>query len=76
MVFKTGDKVALASDHSFHGRVVAISGDGKKIFVRWWNREVGQYSPGSLLPLAVVKAMDDADRLTDDGSLDPEEAWR
>ncbi len=47
--FKTGDKVVLASDRLLHGRVAAISGDGKKVFVRWWNREVEILSPDKLL---------------------------
>ncbi len=74
--FKTGDKVVLASDHMRHGRVVAVSGSGKKVFVRWWNREVGQYSPRSLLLREVARAIDEADELTERGRRDPEEAWR
>ncbi len=58
--FKTGDRVVLAKDHSRYGRVAAVSGDGKRVFVRWWNREVGQYSPNSLLLQEVAREMDEA----------------
>lgn len=73
--FKTGDRVVLAKDHRLYGRVAAVSGDGRSVFVRWWNRQVGQYSPRQLLLASEARAMDEANEISLEGRSDPEEAW-